>query len=81
MVVKNKLDLINLARDEEEQQILEMMLNSIDYVIETAHPHKFMSLDCYFHIVVGELQAECLVPLFHLFLLGKGCTQLVSDVG
>ena len=43
MVVKNKLDIINLARDEDEQQILEIMLNSIDYVIESAQSYKFLS--------------------------------------
>ena len=43
MVVKNRLDIFNLARDDDELQILEIMLDSIDYVIESAQPHNFMS--------------------------------------
>jgi len=43
MFVKDRLNLINLARDEDELRILEEMLDSIDYVIKSAQPHKFLS--------------------------------------
>ena len=43
MFVKNRLDLLNLARDKNEMQILKEMLDSIDYIIESAQPHKLLS--------------------------------------
>ncbi len=43
MFVKNRLDLLNLARDDDELRILEILLDSIDYMIESSQPNKFLS--------------------------------------
>ena len=43
MHVKNRSDLLNLARDESELQILKKILDYIDFTIDSAQPSKFLT--------------------------------------